>query len=34
MSRWWFLTFLGMCLSLAGCYEQIVEPADVFGDIK
>lgn len=23
-----------ICLSLAGCYERIVEPADVFGDIK
>lgn len=27
------LILLGVCLNLIGCYERIVEPADVFGDI-
>ncbi len=29
-----FVILMVICLSLAGCYERIVEPADVFGDIK
>ncbi len=33
MRRWRLIILVGMCLSLAGCYERIVEPADVFGDI-
>jgi len=34
MRRRQLITLVGVCLSLAGCYERIVEPADVFGDIK
>ena len=28
------LILLGVCLNLVGCYERMVEPADVFGDIQ
>jgi len=28
------MILVGMCLTLVGCYDRIVEPADVFGDIK
>lgn len=31
---WQLLTVVGVCVSLAGCYERIVEPADVFGTVK
>ena len=34
MRRWQLIILVGVCLGLAGCYERIVEPADVFGDIK
>ena len=29
-----FMLLVSLCFSLAGCYERIVEPADVLGDIK
>lgn len=29
-----FVLLVSLCLSLTGCYERLVEPADVFGDIK
>ncbi len=28
------IILVGVCLSLAGCYERLVEPADVFGNVK
>lgn len=34
MSAWQVMILIGMCLGLTGCYERIVEPADVFGNIK
>jgi len=34
MSRWPLVMLVGGCLCPAGCFERIVEPADVFGDIK
>lgn len=34
MRRWELVILLGVCLHLAGCYERIVEPADVFGTVK
>lgn len=34
MRPWLLIAFAGMCLSLAGCYERIVEPANVFGNVK
>lgn len=34
MRRRQLIILLGVCLSLAGCYERIVEPADVFGTVK
>ncbi len=34
MRRWPLMTLVGVCLSLAGCFDRIVEPADVFGNIK
>lgn len=33
MRPWPLVVLVGVSLSLAGCYERIVEPADVFGDI-
>ncbi|MBK9306431.1 MAG: hypothetical protein IPM58_04905 [Nitrospira sp.] len=33
VSHWQLIILLGICLNVAGCYERIVEPADVFGDI-
>lgn len=33
--RCWLITILvGACFGLAGCFERIVEPADVFGNVK
>jgi hypothetical protein len=29
-----FMLLVSLCFSLAGCHERLVEPADVFGDIK
>ena len=34
MRRWKLIALVIVCLSLAGCFERIVEPADVFGNIK
>ncbi|MDR4469687.1 MAG: MBL fold metallo-hydrolase [Nitrospira sp.] len=34
MRRWTIVALVMVCLGLAGCSERIVEPADVFGDIK
>ena len=34
MRAWPFMIIVSMCLGFAGCYERIVEPANVFGDIK
>ncbi|NOU09916.1 MAG: MBL fold metallo-hydrolase [Nitrospira sp.] len=34
MRRVQLIILVGMCLGLAGCFERIVEPADVFGDIQ
>lgn len=33
MKPWQRIVLVSVCLSLAGCYERIVEPTDVFGDI-
>ncbi len=33
MKAWQLIILMGASLSLAGCYERIVEPAHVFGDI-
>lgn len=33
MRSWTIVAPVMVCFSLAGCFEQIVEPADVFGDI-
>ena len=33
MRRWIFIALAITCLNLAGCFERIVEPTDVFGDI-
>lgn len=33
MKPWQRIVLVSACLSLAGCYERIVEPNDVFGDI-
>lgn len=34
MTGWTLVASVMVCLSLAGCYERIVEPADVFGNVK
>ena len=34
MTGWTLVASVMVCLSLAGCYERIVEPADVFGTVK
>ncbi|OQW36865.1 MAG: hypothetical protein A4C66_03325 [Nitrospira sp. HN-bin3] len=34
MTGWTLVAPAMVCLSLAGCYERIVEPADVFGTVK
>ena len=34
INPWELMILLGVCLNLVGCYERIVEPAGVFGDIK
>lgn len=34
MRRWTLVALVIVCLSLAGCFERIVEPADVFGNVK
>lgn len=34
MSLCQFMLLVSMCLSLTGCYERLVEPADLFGAIK
>jgi glyoxylase-like metal-dependent hydrolase (beta-lactamase superfamily II) len=34
MRRGLLIILVGGCFSLAGCFERIVEPADVFGDIQ
>ncbi|MDR4470616.1 MAG: hypothetical protein MRJ68_20320 [Nitrospira sp.] len=31
--RWTIIALVMVCLGLAGCYERLVEPAAVFGDI-
>ncbi len=33
MRPWQLIALMSVCLCLVGCYERIVEPADVFGDI-
>ena len=32
--RWTIIALVMVCFSLASCYERIVEPADVFGNVK
>lgn len=34
MRRWRLIIIAGVCLNFAGCYERIMEPADVFGNVK
>ena len=33
MTRWTVVVLIVICFSLAGCFERMVEPADVFGDV-
>jgi hypothetical protein len=33
MRHWPLVSLMMVCLGLAGCFERIVEPAEVFGDI-